>query len=1188
MKKMNILTSMLCAAALLGNMCTAAVLPASAAEASAAADTVTFTFTDAGITPSGGTSGYKIDGTSLTISESGSYKVTGSCESGSVKVKKGIKGVTLTLSDLTLKNTTAPLMCNKDSQADIIIEGTVSLEDSAENSEDYWTDKTYSEFGTDTDTYASDLDAAENAVVKFKGASKVTVSGEGTLNIKANAKNGIKSGSTLDSDLETELAPDESSEYYAYLTIDGPTINIDTSSVYIPSTTTATNNNTFPTSGAPGGGGGFNPGGPGGGGGFNPGGPGGMDEKPSDAVGDGINAECRLDIVSGDITIKAGDDGIHCDYEMNLGKYGASNDGLKIDIQQSYEGIEAATLNFLSGDIDITASDDAVNAANGDLNNYGFTLSVYGGDIYADASNGNDNDALDSNGSIDIYGGRVIAITASSGNAFDSEGGFNLYSGTVLGIGNTMQAPSPTNKNTTASDWGVAQWGSAGGMGGFGGFGGGSTGADTSALTLQVGSSQSGLSVGTTPSISANSKVAVTYSDTTELISTTAKSSANYVIYADKTIPDNIRTLTLDPNNGKDAEEINVSSGDVVSLTLGDIDPDETKFVSEGDYLIEWNTEKDGSGISVESGSDFYVYSDTKLYAIWHEDVDYSVTYVSNDNTDNAKKDTVRSGDKYTIIDDPFEDNGMTFTGWNTKVDGTGTAYAPGDVITAEGDVTLYAQWSYGYTVKFNYDEGVENVTVYTTQKFAGETITDSAYAYNSETGEIDMSGDGQINFTVNLKDGCAVDAVAATEGAYKNIKDSADTGKANTYRITKITGDLEVTITTKEAEKTDSDVQTDSDTEADSEGEEAQPFIVTFEFDPAKVSVTTYDTQKYEDGGNENRTAAFARNADTGDIVNDGSGQVNFTLIPADGYEVDSVTASPETNFKNLKGAADTGLADTYRVTKITGDVTVIVTMKEAAADSETESDTAPDITPGTDSDSGTDASDTDTSSDIEPATDTEGEIPTDTPDDPQYDPEPAKSFTGTFVINGGEASITTYKTQDYTKGEENQTSATARSSETGEELSDGNGQINFTVIPAEGYEVESVTATEGAYKNIKGPADTGVANTFRVTKITGDLTITVTLKKTEQSGGDDKVTVLMGDTTQDGVIFSDDALFTLRHSLMLDTLTGIPKAVADVDEDKTIDSADALLILRYSIDFVDANSCAGEEREISTLELD
>ena len=78
------------------------------------------------------------------------------------------------------------------------------------------------------------------------------------------------------------------------------------------------------------------------------------------------------------------------------------------------------------------------------------------------------------------------------------------------------------------------------------------------------------------------------------------------------------------------------------------------------------------------------------------------------------------------------------------------------------------------------------------------------------------------------------------------------------------------------------------------------------------------------------------------------------------------------------------------------------------------------------------------------------------------------------------------------------------------------------------------------------------------------------------------------MGDTTQDGVIFSDDALFTLRHSLMLDTLTGIPKAVADVDEDKTIDSADALLILRYSIDFVDANSCAGEEREISTLELD
>ena len=37
--------------------------------------------------------------------------------------------------------------------------------------------------------------------------------------------------------------------------------------------------------------------------------------------------------------------------------------------------------------------------------------------------------------------------------------------------------------------------------------------------------------------------------------------------------------------------------------------------------------------------------------------------------------------------------DGYTFTGWNTKTDGTGTSYAPGDSYTANEDVTLYAQW---------------------------------------------------------------------------------------------------------------------------------------------------------------------------------------------------------------------------------------------------------------------------------------------------------------------------------------------------------------------------------------------------------------------------------------------------------------------------------------------------------------
>ena len=47
--------------------------------------------------------------------------------------------------------------------------------------------------------------------------------------------------------------------------------------------------------------------------------------------------------------------------------------------------------------------------------------------------------------------------------------------------------------------------------------------------------------------------------------------------------------------------------------------------------------------------------------------------------------------------------NGYTFTGWNTKVDGTGTNYSPGSTYTANSNVTLHAQWKNNvYTITLN------------------------------------------------------------------------------------------------------------------------------------------------------------------------------------------------------------------------------------------------------------------------------------------------------------------------------------------------------------------------------------------------------------------------------------------------------------------------------------------------------
>lgn len=167
------------------------------------ASNVTFTFTDSGVTAAGETdTGYEIDGTALTIMSSGTYTVSGSCADGSIKVKKSTTGVTLVLDGLTLTSeNTAAITCGKSSEVTILVSnGTEnSLSDTEQNNDDNYPEN----------------ENAENAVIKCKDGSLVTLCGDGELTITANGKNGIKSGATTDEDGE------------ASLTIRDLTLNID-------------------------------------------------------------------------------------------------------------------------------------------------------------------------------------------------------------------------------------------------------------------------------------------------------------------------------------------------------------------------------------------------------------------------------------------------------------------------------------------------------------------------------------------------------------------------------------------------------------------------------------------------------------------------------------------------------------------------------------------------------------------------------------------------------------------------------------------------------------------------------------------------------------------------------------------------------------------------------------------------
>lgn len=171
-------------------------LPVHGADSAKAAE---FTFSNDKITVSQdsaedgeGEAAYEIDGTALTIQKSGTYLVSGSCGSGQIKIKKGTKNVTLMLGGITLTSEdSAPICCGKSSQVSIIAkEGTVNrLTDSAANNS----------------TNNPDNANAENAVIKCKDGSNVTVGGTGEISITANGKNGIKSGASTEAEGSASL-----------------------------------------------------------------------------------------------------------------------------------------------------------------------------------------------------------------------------------------------------------------------------------------------------------------------------------------------------------------------------------------------------------------------------------------------------------------------------------------------------------------------------------------------------------------------------------------------------------------------------------------------------------------------------------------------------------------------------------------------------------------------------------------------------------------------------------------------------------------------------------------------------------------------------------------------------------------------------------------------------------------------
>ena len=467
-------------------------------------DAAAITLSQDGSTCSG--SGVSIAGNTITISQAGTYVLSGTLANGEVVVSAGKKdSVILILDNVSITNM---------SGAAIYVENSgdfaLYLEEGSQNTLVSGTEKEISADAADAE--------AEGGAITFK--DDATILGNGSLTVYGYLNNGIHASNNLfiESGALNVTAVNNGIKGKDSLTVDGGSVNILSGGDALKSDSEdgsgygviTINNGSVKiasygdgadamTSLAVNGGsveimtygdaithtdsfGGFGGGGRGGFGGF-----GNMNTyaDADDAGGTstkGLKSHGDLSVSGGAISIDSVDDALHCDGELSITggtiTLSTQDDGIHADgslviaeasitINASYEGIEAHLITVDSGNISLTATDDGFNA-NGGSSYGGFgmfggyssqeasdmpVLTINGGNIFVNAYG----DGLDSNGNMIINGGDIIVDGPNnSGNGSldagtEIGGSIAVNGGTLLAIGASGMAETPGSASTQCS-----------------------------------------------------------------------------------------------------------------------------------------------------------------------------------------------------------------------------------------------------------------------------------------------------------------------------------------------------------------------------------------------------------------------------------------------------------------------------------------------------------------------------------------------------------------------------------------------------------------------------------------------------------------------------------------------------------------------------------------------------------------
>lgn len=336
----------------------------------------------------GGT-GVQVDGSTVTITQPGTYVISGELTDGQVVVDSAAEGkVRLVLDGATITNADGAALYVKAADEAVIV-----LADGSTNAL------------TDGATVATveGVDEADQPTAALFSMADLTITGGGALTVTGNTADGIatKDGLVIASGTVTVAAADDGIRGKDYIVVSGGTLDVTAAADALKAT-----------------------------------------NEDDDTVG-------YILIEGGAVTVDAGDDGLHAEGDLAINDgtvtVARSNEGI-----EGYSvSIAGGNVAVISSDDGINVSDGSSTSGDGGMGGMSDTgqyLLISGGTTVVNA----DGDGLDSNGATIVSGG-VTIVNGPEGNgngALDANGGTSVTGGTLLAAGSGGMAEAPSEAST--------------------------------------------------------------------------------------------------------------------------------------------------------------------------------------------------------------------------------------------------------------------------------------------------------------------------------------------------------------------------------------------------------------------------------------------------------------------------------------------------------------------------------------------------------------------------------------------------------------------------------------------------------------------------------------------------------------------------------------------------------------------